>query len=189
RSFNALSRTSSSAASRRYLARSATIARFRSTSRWSAVSWARSCETWASAGARRRKYPAAAMMISPATPATSFCGRGALTIGSKNGGSAISALVPAGDFERHQRCRPGQVPAGDHQIDLLELAGRTEVRHEVRDRGGRERRARDLELQTLLLEPGDPEIVRQDARERVGEQDRQSLVLDALVDDIDQATQ
>src|SRR6266446_5687673 len=128
-------------------------------------------------------------MISPTTPATSFCGRGALTIGSKIGGSGISALEPAGDFERHQRSGPGQIPAGDHEVDVLELAGGAEVRHEVGHRGRRERRAGDLDLEALLLEPGDPEIVRKNARERVGENDRPSLSLGQPVDDFDPPAQ
>src|SRR5256886_8803835 len=44
------------------------------------------------------------MVASPRTPSTIFWGLGALTIGSKIGGSTMSALEAAGDLEGHQAC-------------------------------------------------------------------------------------
>src|SRR5262245_27076777 len=105
------------------------------------------------------------MTIAPRAPTTSFCALGAFTMGSKIGGSAMSALEPAGDFECHQRGWPGQIPAGHHEVDVLELPRCAQIRHEVRDRGGRERGADDLELPAAVLESSDPEIVREDAGE------------------------
>src|SRR5438105_1970268 len=61
-------------------------------------------------------------------PTTSFCDRGALTMGSKIGGSAMSALVPAGDFEGHQRGWPAQVPASHDQVDVPEQPAKVESR-------------------------------------------------------------
>src|SRR4029453_18585158 len=87
------------------------------------------------------------------------------------GGSAMSALVPAGDFEGPQRGWPAQVAAGYDEVDFLELAGGAQVRHEVRDRRRRERRAGDLDLAASLLECGHPEIARDDAREGFHELD------------------
>src|SRR5438105_14170542 len=97
-------------------------------------------------------------------PTTSFCDRGALTMGSKIGGSAMSALVPAGDFEGHQRGWPAQVPACHDEIDVLVLAGGAKVRHEIGNRRRRECRADNLDLSASLLESGHPAIVRHDAR-------------------------
>src|SRR5262245_3443320 len=105
------------------------------------------------------------MTIAPMIPTTSFCDLGALTMGSKLGGSAISALVPAGDLEGHQRGWPAEVPAGHDEVDVLELARSTEVRHEIRNRRRRERRTGHLDLSASLLECGHPEIVRDDGGE------------------------
>src|SRR5437867_8797863 len=129
------------------------------------------------------------MMSSPMTPATIFRGFGALTIGSKNGGSAMSALEAAGDLERHQRGRPGQILAGNHEVDFLELPGSAELGHEIRDRRGGECRPGDFDLPATLFESGDPEIIRDDIRERVGEQDRPSLGSSELLDDLDPLAQ
>src|SRR5690242_3964081 len=118
-------------------------------------------------------------------PTTSFCDRGALTIGSKIGGSGISALVPAGDFECHQRRWPAKIPAGHDEVDVLELAGRPEIRHEIGDGGRRERRPGDLDLPAPLLEGGDPEIVRDDAREGVDELDLLSRRAGDRLDHVD----
>src|SRR5215470_11164204 len=115
------------------------------------------------------------MTIAPRAPATSFCGLGALTMGSKIGGSAMSALEPASDFECHQRRWPGQIPAGHHEVDVLELPRCAQIRHEVRDRSGRKRGAGDLELSAAVLESGDPQIVRDDTREGLEQHNRAPL--------------
>src|SRR5262245_22183034 len=129
------------------------------------------------------------MTIAPKAPATSFCDLGALTMGSKIGGSGMSALEPAGDFEPHQRGWPGQIPAGYHEVDVLELSRCAQVRHEVRDRGGRERRPGDLELSASLLESGDPEIAGDDAGEGLQELNRPPLRLGDRLDDLDPLAQ
>src|SRR2546428_9859621 len=117
-------------------------------------------------------------------PTTSFCDRGALTMGSKIGGSAMSALVPAGDFEGHQRGWPAQVPARHDEVDFLELAGGARVRLEVGDRRRREGRAGHLDLSAALFESGHPEIVRDDAREGFHELDLLPRSLGDRFDDV-----
>src|SRR5207245_5330821 len=90
------------------------------------------------------------MVASPRTPSTIFWGLGALTIGSKIGGSTMSALEAAGDLEGHQACGLAEIAAGDHDVYLFELAGALEVLHEVRDRRGRERRAVPLQPEVVM---------------------------------------
>ena len=51
-------------------------------------------------GRQREKVGGGQMTIAPRAPAMSFCDLGALTTGSKIGGSGMSALEAAGDFER-----------------------------------------------------------------------------------------
>src|SRR5262249_15061351 len=182
-------RASSSTTSRRYLSRSATIALLRAISVSSELSCARSCATSASTGASSRKYAAATMTIAPMTPTTSFCDRGALTIGSKIGGRAMSALVPAGDLEGHQRRRPSEVPASHDQVDIFEFSRRPQIRHEVGDRRGGERGSGDLDLAAPLLECGHPEIVRDDTGEGLHQLDLLSRRLGDRLDHVDALAQ
>src|SRR5262249_4681065 len=129
--------------------------------------WGGSWATAVSTGGSSRKYAAAAMTMAPMTPTTSFCDRGALMIGSKIGGRAMSALVPAGDLEGHQGRRPSQVPASHDQVDVLEFSRRSQIRHEVGDRRRRERGSGDLDLSAALLECSHPEVVRYDVGKRI----------------------
>src|SRR6266850_1308451 len=129
------------------------------------------------------------MTIAPMTPTTSFCDRGALTIGSKIGGSAISALEPAGDFERHQWRRTAQVPAGHDEVDVLELPRRPQIGHEIGDRRGGERGPGDFDLAAPFFESGHPEIVRDHAREGVDELDLLSRSLGDRLDHVDALAQ
>src|SRR5437867_11875365 len=99
------------------------------------------------------------MVASPRTPSTIFWGLGALTIGSKIGGSTMSALEAAGDLEGHQARGLAEIAAGDHDVYFFELAGALEVLHELRDRRGREGRAVHLQPEVLMpLEPREPPV-------------------------------
>src|SRR2546426_12303282 len=101
------------------------------------------------------------MVASPRTPSTIFWGLGALTIGSKIGGSTMSALEAAGDLEGHQACGLAEIAAGDHDVYFFELARALEGLHEVRDRRGREGRAGHLPPEVLVrLQQPDPQVPR-----------------------------
>src|SRR5690349_1393091 len=137
-------------------------------------------------GWRRKTYATPPMTRSPMTPATIFWDAGALTIGLKNAGSAMAlALEAAGDLERHQRSRSGQVLARDDDIHVLEFPRLAQVHHEVRDGDGRGRRAVDLQRRVLLFQSGDPEIGRHRVGERIDEDDRPRLILRKRLDHID----
>src|SRR5215831_238195 len=98
------------------------------------------------------------MATSPMRPKSAFCHFGALTIGSKNAGAAISALEPAGDFEGHQARRFLEFLLGDHDVDLFESPGAAEIGHEVGDGGRGVGGSEDLEHPVAVLEPGDPQL-------------------------------
>src|SRR5262249_25582088 len=103
--------------------------------------------------------------IAPRAPATSFCGLGALTIGSKIGGGAPSTPEPAGDFGCHPRGGPGPSPPGHPAGDGLDIPPQARSAPRERDRRGREHGGGDLDLPAAVLESRDPEIVRDDAGE------------------------
>src|SRR5216117_4172135 len=131
-----------------------------------------------------RKYAAEPMMASPTTPSAIFWGLGALTIGSKNGGSGMSGVEAAGDLEGHQARRLAEIAAGNHDVDLSELAGGLEVLHEVRDRRGRKRRPDHLQPEVLArLEVRDPQVLGDRADEAVHQGDRPPLALHELLED------
>src|SRR5438128_7815476 len=111
------------------------------------------------------------MATRPIRPKTVFCHLGALTTGSKNAAGAISALESAGDLEGHQAWRFLELLLGDHDVDVLELSGAPEVRHEVRHGRGGEGRPGDLEGAILVLESRDPHIAGNHVREGIEEED------------------
>src|SRR5207247_2035347 len=140
--------------------------------------------TSAPSGERTRKFAAAPMMASPTTPSAIFWGLGALTIGSKIGGSGISALEAAGDLEGHQAGRLAEVTPGNHDIDVLELSRAPKILHEVRHRRRRERGPAHLQPEILTrLEPGDPQVLRDHVGEDVHQGDRPRLALHQLLED------
>src|SRR5438128_90381 len=123
-------------------------------------------------------------MTSPKMPRANFCQRGALTIGSKNAGRAISALEPARDLEGHEARCLGDLLACHDDVHFLEPSGCPEVLHEVRHRGRGERRAPEEEDSAFFLDARDPEVLRNDVGEGVQEPQRPALGLRQLVDDL-----
>src|SRR5947199_4008911 len=116
-------------------------------------------------------------MTSPKMPRANFCQRGALTIGSKNAGRAISGLEPARDLEGHEARCLGDLLACHDDVHFLEPSGCPEVLHEVRHRGRGERRAPEEEDSAFFLDARDPEVLRNDVGEGVQEPQRPALVL------------
>src|SRR3989449_6581386 len=123
-------------------------------------------------------------MTSPKMPRANFCQRGALTIGSKNAGRAISGLEPARDLEGHEARCLGDLLACHDDVHFLEPSGCPEVLHEVRHRGRGERRAPEEEDSAFFLDARDPEVLRNDVGEGVQEPQRPALGLRQLGDDL-----
>src|SRR6185503_18819517 len=98
------------------------------------------------------------MATTQTSPRTTLGSLGPSTKFWSAGGSAISDLELARDFERHEARGLGDVLARDDDVDVLELAAALEVRHEIGHGGGRERGPTELHDAFLLLEAGDPEI-------------------------------
>src|SRR5689334_3605211 len=117
------------------------------------------------------------MAASPSRPNALFCHFWALTIGSRNAGSAMSALVPAGDLEGHEARRLLEILLGLENVDVLEASGPPEVVHELRHRRGGEGGALDLEGAVAVLESRDPDVRGHRVDEGVGELHGAGLVL------------
>src|ERR1043166_1130663 len=123
------------------------------------------------------------MATTPARPSTTLGSLGPSTKFWRTGGSAISDLELARDFERHVARVLADVLARDDDVDVLLLAGALQVRHEVGHGGRGVRGAAELQQGLLLLEAGDPEILGDGVAERVEEGDRLALALGQLLED------
>src|SRR5262245_55524555 len=104
-------------------------------------------------------------------PRTIFGSLGPLMKFSRNGGSVMSAVEPARDFERHEARRFRVVLTRDDDVDFLESSGSPQIGHEVRNGDRREGRARNPEERVLLLESSDPEVARNHVGKGVEEED------------------
>src|SRR5688572_2351448 len=138
--------------------------------------------TWA--GEIRKKYPAAAITTTPTRPRTTLGSFGPSMKPWSCGGRAMALdLELARDFERHEARGLVDGLPGDDDVDLLELPGRFQVRHEVGDRGRREGGAAQLQQGLLLLEAGDPQVAGHGVDEDVQQRDRLALALGQLLED------
>src|SRR4030095_2572194 len=117
------------------------------------------------------------MATRPTTPSTTLGSLGPSTKVWICAGSAISTLEFARDLEGHETRSLVERLPGDDDLDVLELPGRFQIRHEVGDGRGREGRPADLQLGVLLLEARDPEIARNGVDERIEQDDRLALAL------------
>src|SRR6185503_554499 len=124
------------------------------------------------------------MATTPTSPRTTLGSLGPSTKFWSAGGSAMSDLELARDFERHEARALGDVLARDDDVDVLELAAALEVRHEVGHGGGRERGTAELQQRLLLLEAGDPEVGGDGVGEGIEERDGLGLALGQLLQDV-----
>src|SRR5262245_24577945 len=113
----------------------------------------------------------------PTTPRTTLGSLGPSAKLCSWAGSAISTLEFARDLEGHETRSLVERLAGHDDLDVLELAGRLKVRHEVGHGCGGERRPDELQLGLLLLEACDPEVARNGIDEGVQHDDRLALAL------------
>src|SRR4029453_8822562 len=122
------------------------------------------------------------MATRPTTPSTTLGSLGPSTKLCSCGGSAISTLEFARDLEGHETRSLVERLPGDDDLDVLELARRFQVRHEVGDGRGREGGAAELQLGLLLLQARDPEIARDGVDEGVEQDDRLALALGEVLE-------
>src|SRR6185503_8792340 len=121
----------------------------------------------------------------PTRPSTTLGSLGPSTKLCSCGGSAISTLEFARDLEGHETRSLVECLPGEDDLDVLELAGCLEIRHEVGDGRGREGRPAELQLGLLLLEARDPEVARDGVDERVEQDDGLALALGEVFEHAD----